>query len=421
MPSSRSLVLRNVSLVGGRVADITVQDGVVSHAGAKEPADQEIDCTGLFVLPAAVDMHVHMRGGIQSAKEDWESGSKSALAGGVTVVVDQPNTIPPVTSPETLWARILEAKDHSLCSFAINSGVTFDTPISAMWSNGVMAFGETFFAPSSYGEAITPEELAAALRRIKACGGLATIHAEEIGRGDDSNLPSHDRIRSVEGELRAVQAVSRYNAAGCRLHFCHMSTASSVTAAAGVGSVEVTPHHLFLSHDSFRPDDAHGKVNPPLRSETERKNLWAVWDSIDVIASDHAPHTSAEKKKPFAEAPAGIPGVETMVPLLLGQVIAKKISLSEVIHKTSRSPADLLGITPAGFAPGDRGDFALYPKQAQPLDPELLHSKCGFSPFEGQPVVMPRTVILGGDVVYDEEEFFSGLPSWFPGKGYYPR
>jgi dihydroorotase len=421
MPSCRTLVLRNVSLDSGRVADITLRDGVVIHAGAGGSCDQEIDCTGLLVLPAAVDMHVHMRGGIQSEKEDWASGSKSALAGGVTVVVDQPNTIPPVISPDALRTRILEAKAHSLCSFAINSGVTFDTPLPAMWSNGAMAFGETFFAPSSYGEAITPLELEAALRTIHSCGGLATIHAEEIDSGDDNNLPTHNQIRSAAGELRAVHAVSGCNAAGCRLHFCHMSTGASVLAAAAAGSVEVTPHHLFLSCDSFKPDDAHGKVNPPLRSEKERKNLWAAWDSIDVIASDHAPHTSLEKEKPFAEAPAGIPGVETMVPLLLAQVIEHRISLADVIRKTTRAPADLLGITPVGFAPGDRGDFAIYPKQAQPLDPDLLHSKCGFSPFEGQPVVLPRTVILGGDVVYDDGDFFSGFPSWFPGKGYYPR
>ena len=128
-------------------------------------------------------MHVHMRGGPQSAKEDWESGSKSALAGGVTVVVDQPNTIPPLTTPDTFRARVLEAKENSFCHFAINSGVTHDTPLPAMWSAGAMAFGEVFFAPSSYGEAVTPQELATALDQIHSLGGLATIHAEEVIAG----------------------------------------------------------------------------------------------------------------------------------------------------------------------------------------------------------------------------------------------
>lgn len=420
MPPTRTLVLKNVPVPGGRVADITVQDGIVVHAGAGLAPDQEIDCRGLFVLPAAVDMHVHMRGGTQGAKEDWASGSRSALAGGVTVVVDQPNTVPPLTGPDTLRARILDARDKSVCSFAINSGVTFDTPLSAMWSAGVMAFGETFVAPSSYGDAITPQELESALRTIQSFGGLATIHAEEAAPGTDGDLRSHDRLRPIDGEIRAVEAVQRCNAAGCRLHFCHMSSASSVLAARTAGSVEATPHHLFLSHELFSPQDAYGKVNPPLRSERERKHLWSAWDRIDVVASDHAPHTPAEKERPFAEAPAGIPGVETMVPLLLAQVIEHRITLPSVIQKTSTAPAELLGIPKAGFAPGDRGDFALYPRQAEPLDPTRLHSRCGFSPFEGQQAVLPRTVILGGDVVYDQGEFLPGSPAWFPGRGYYP-
>lgn len=420
MPPSRSLVLKNVLVPGGRVADITVQDGRVVHAGAGRSPDRAIDCRGLFVLPGAVDMHVHMRGGTQGAKEDWASGSRSALAGGVTVVADQPNTIPPLTEPDILRARVLEARDASLCSYAVNSGVTPTTPLSAMWSAGAMAFGETFFAPSSYGEAITPQELEGALRTIQSFGGLATIHAEEVAEGSDEDLQSHDRLRPGEGEVRAVEAVQRCNTAGCRLHFCHMSTAASVLAAGTAGSAEVTPHHLFLSHELFPPEDPYGKVNPPLRSERERKHLWSAWDRIDVIASDHAPHTPSEKGQPFAKAPAGIPGVETMVPLLLAQVIEHRIALPSVIRKTATAPAELLGIPPAGFAPGDRGDFALYPRQAEPLDPALLHSRCGFSPFEGQQAVLPRTVILGGDVVYDNGEFFPGSPVWYPGRGYYP-
>jgi len=361
-----------------------------------------------------------MRGGSQSAKEDWTSGSRSALAGGVTVVVDQPNTVPPVTCPDILRTRVLEAKAHSLCSFAINSGVTHDTPIRAMWSAGAIAFGETFYAPSSYGEAISKEELERALSEIHACGALATIHAEEIAGGEDENLVTHDQIRSGPGELQAVREVGACNTAGCRLHFCHMSTGGSVNAAAAAGSVEVTPHHLFLSREKFRPGDTKGKVNPPLRAEKERKGLWAAWDRITVIASDHAPHTPAEKEAPFREAPSGIPGVETMVPLLMAAVIEKKVTLADVIRKTSRAPAELLNIPRAGFGPGDRADFALYPCKSQIVDPDQLHSKCGFSPFAGLPAIFPRTVILGGDVVYDEGEFLPGSPEWFAGKGYYP-
>jgi dihydroorotase len=419
MESRPSLLLQNVSLPDGRVTDVTIADGIVRHLGAGIAADRVIDCTGLFVLPAAVDMHVHMRGGPQSAKEDWESGSKSALAGGVTVVVDQPNTVPPVTTPETLRARILEAREHAFCHFAINSGVTYDTAIKFMWSAGAMAFGEIFFAPSSYGEAISRQELATALAQIHALGGLATIHAEEVTPGPDTTLESHARVRSPEGELRAIQAVMHANTAGCRLHFCHVSTAPAVDAA--LGSVEATPHHLFLSREMFENTDTFAKVNPPLRSERERKELFSRWKRIDVIASDHAPHTRAEKQQPFPDAPSGVPGVETALPLMLAAVLEKTISLPELIAKTSSNPAAILGIPPAGFAPGSRGDFSVYKKQAVRIDPDDLHSRCGWTPFEGHRGVFPSLVIMDGTVVYEDGEFFKRNPSWIPGKGCFLR
>ena len=370
-----SLALQNVSLPDGRVADVTIRDGTVCHIGAGIPADRVIDCTGLFVLPAATDMHVHMRGGSQSAKEDWESGTRSALAGGVTVVVDQPNAIPPITTPETLRARIFEAQENSFCHFAINSGVTHNTPINAMWSAGAMAFGEVFFAPSSYGEAVTLQELRTALTRIHALGGLATIHAEEVIQGPDTTLESHAQIRSPEGEGRAVLAVLHANTAGCRLHFCHMSTGASVDAAQG--SVEATPHHLFLSREMFENTDTFAKVNPPLRSERERKELLSRWKRIDVVASDHAPHTRPEKLQPFPDAPSGVPGVETALPLLLAAVLEKTISLPEVIAKTSRNPATILGIPPAALHRDAGGTLPSSPNGQSPLIPTTCTAGAG--------------------------------------------
>lgn len=416
MTTRPSLELKNVSMPGGRVADILMHEGKVLHTGAGVPANRTIDCTGLIVLPAAVDIHVHMRGGPQSAKEDWASGSRSAIAGGVTVVVDQPNTIPPLTTPDAFAARVQDAQTHSLCSFAINSGVTPDTPFAAMWKAGAAAFGETFFAPSSYGDAIDTCALTGSLGQIQRLGALATIHAEEVTTGDDENLRLHARLRSAEGELRAVHAVQCCNTDNCRLHFCHMSTGAAVSAASG--TVEVTPHHLFLSHEDFADSDTFAKMNPPLRSEREQKDLRAQWDRIDVIASDHAPHTRAEKDVPFPSAPSGIPGVETMMPLLVAEALNGKITFMDLIRKTSTTPAALLGIPPAGFSPGDRADFALYPREIAVINPDMLHSRCGWSPFEGRPAVFPTAVIMGGDVVFEQGQFLPGHPVWYPGKGY---
>jgi len=234
MDSLHSLVLGNVTLPSGRVADITLAGGRVIHVGAGQKTTEYINCSGYLVVPAAIDMHVHMRGGTQSAKEDWKSGSMSALAGGVTVVVDQPNTIPPLDTPNRLGDRVCDAQVNSLCNFAINSSVTEKTPLEEMWQAGAMAFGETFFAPSSYGDAIGDASLSRAMDRIHAMDGLLTIHAEEVSESPpDTGLLSHDHVRSPEGELRAVKAVRRLNKSGCRLHFCHLSTKRSIDAASG--------------------------------------------------------------------------------------------------------------------------------------------------------------------------------------------
>lgn len=419
MTHSPSLVLRNVALPGGRVGDVEIQNGVVGHIGAGVQADETIDCTGLIVIPAAVDVHMHMRGGSQSAKEDWATGSRSALAGGVTVVVDQPNTVPPIATPGSFRDRVEDAKNHSLCNFSVNSAVTRDTPFSAMWEAGAAAFGETFFAPSSYGDAVDEAVLTSALDRIGALGALATIHAEEVSRGEDDSLPAHDSLRSAAGELRAVGAVKRCNTGGCRLHFCHLSTGAAVDAAPG--TVEVTPHHLFLSRERFEKADTFAKMNPPLRSEKERQGLWARWHKIQVIASDHAPHTKAEKSVPFSAAPSGVPGVETMVPLLMAEVLEKRIALSDLILMTSVTPALLIGIPAAGFTPGNRGDFALYPKEPVRIDPDTLHSKCGWTPFEGMPAVFPSLVVMDGRIVFRDGDFLPKNSRWIPGNGYIPQ
>ena len=197
-----------------------------------------------------------------------------------------------------------------------------------------------------------------------------------------------------------------------------MSTKESVKAAAAAGSAEVTPHHLFLSCEQFSPGDTIGKVNPPLRSEKERKALWTAWDKISVIASDHAPHTPAEKQVPFHGAPYQYPRCRDDGAAPPRGRAGEEDHLPDIIRKTSQAPAELLGITSAGFATG-LGGFCIVPKESVPIDPDTLHSKCGFSPFAGLPAVFPRIVALGGTVVYEDGEFGTRSPPG-SGNGYYP-
>lgn len=417
------LILKDVLIPGGRVCDITLSGGRVSHLGASGKADMIYRCDGKTVIPAGIDMHVHMRDGSQAHKEDWESGTKSALAGGVTVVVDQPNTIPPVTTGQILRDRAHLAETQAYCNYAINAGVTADADLLGMAKAGAMAFGETFAGPSSYGEALSREELQSAVQSIRNLDGLVTLHAEVVNEGEDRTLASHDTLRSTAGEGKAVEMIQDITLPGSRIHFCHISCADTINLIKEkkTGTIEVTPHHLFLSHDLFTPDDTHVKVNPPLRTKQERMRLWESWKKIDVIASDHAPHTIKEKSVSFLNAPSGIPGVETMIPLLMAQVYNKKISLSDLIEKTSTNPARILGIEPAGYQPGMRADFAIYPNDSIIIHTENLSSKAGWTPYEGMEGVFPDLVIMSGQPVYENGVCIKTRPTWIKGRGYIPE
>jgi len=419
MPEYCDLILKNVTTPEGLVRDISIKDGLVVHSGSSGRAEEIIDCNGLCVLPGAIDMHVHMRGGKeQSSKETWETGTKSALAGGVTHVVDQPNCIPPVTDAASFNSRLAEAKNQAFCNFSINAGVMGGADLRGMHMAGATAFGEIFAAPSSYGEGVPPDFLRFAFIELEKIGGLATVHAETVTDGNDDSLTAHNSLRSVEGEADAVLKVIGMMPENMRLHFCHLSSLESVKAVTGKCTYEVMPHHLLLSTEMFGDNDTHAKVNPPVRNEKTRRELWTIWNDIDVLASDHAPHTLRDKSAGFTGAPSGIPGVETMVPLFLALAYKKKISLGSLIAKTTINPARILRINCPGFEPGMRGDFALYPKTMEKIDPERLHSLAGWTPYEGMDAVFPEKTILGGAVVYSGRDFIKRNADWVPGEGY---
>lgn len=412
------LLLKNILLPTGRRCDLSIRGGVIAHIGGPARADQTIDCGGMLCLPGAIDMHVHMRDGTQAYKETWKTGSQSALAGGITLVVDQPNCIPPITNESILKERISAARKASFCHFAINAAVTPGAALEEMWSSGAMAFGEIFMTESSFAEGIPEQTLQTALKRIQALGATATIHAEHILAGADDSLTAHTMIRPEAGEAQAVHRIEDLAPSRIALHFCHLSCGMAIDAA--IGTVEVTPHHLFLSLERFHPKDGEGKVNPPLRREKTRKQLWERWNRINVVASDHAPHTRDEKVRDFAEVPPGIPGVETMVPLLLAEVQKSRISLQSVMEKTMFNPAAIMGLPKREIHPGNPADLALYPHQARFISADQLHSRAGWSPFEGMEAIFPEIVLVNGVVALRNDEFYETPAQWVPGSGYIP-
>jgi dihydroorotase len=423
MLSDAECVLKNALLPDGRVADISLADGRIIHVGTTLRADRTIDCTGLLCLPGAVDMHVHMRGGeTQGYKEDWTSGSQSALAGGVTTVVDQPNTIPPLTGAGAFQERVAEATRDAYCRFGINGYVSEQSDITGLWEAGALAFGETFAAASSYGDAVSPDELAQVFSGIAELGALVILHCEEVLSGDDTSLAAHAALRPEEGETTCMEMVAAQFPPGLSAHFCHLSSPLSAEAAlmALPASYEVMPHHLFLSIEEHGTvPDGYCKVNPPVRHEATRKALWEMWDAIPVIASDHAPHSIEEKSQSFSAVPSGIPGVETMVPLLLAQVYQGRIALSSLLEKVVYTPAHLLGIPISTLLPGAPADLALYPRQkTETITEDMLHSRAGWTPYEGMQGVFPCITCVGGHLSYRRNEFSRRDDLWIPGRGY---
>ena len=413
------MILKSAMLPDGRVADVSVTNGIITHIGSSGAAEQIINCRNHLCVPAALDVHVHMRDGPQAAKEDWATGTQAAVAGGVAAVVDQPNTVPPMETVENFAARVRRAGEESFCHYAINGSVTEDSDLPGLCAAGALAFGEMFAAPSSYGSALKPEVIREALTILARQGALTTVHAEEVKPGAVHTLAGHAAARPVAGEAATVDLVNALAPAGARLHFCHMSGTMSIARVMlrRGNSYEVAPHHLFLSWEEHDDSDTHFRMNPPLRTKTERMDLWRMFAAIPVIASDHAPHTVAEKAQPFADAPSGVPGVETMLPLLMNAVYEEKISLAAVLEKTVTNPYRIFGLSAPAVAVGSRADLAVYAGLPVRISGENLHSKCGWTPYEGMYGMFPETTIVGGTAAWHKGEFTRGEPLWLAGAG----
>ncbi|HJJ56318.1 MAG TPA: amidohydrolase family protein [Methanocorpusculum sp.] len=417
------IALISARLPNGRIADISILNGLITHIGCANSADVKVDCQNQLCIPAAIDVHVHMRDGSQSSKEDWTTGSQSAVAGGVATVIDQPNTVPPIETVSDFKSRVDMARKSSLCHYGINGSATKTSDISGLVNAGAFAFGEMFTAPSSYGYPLDINEISSVLTDINSYGSITTIHAELIKQMGVNNLSEHSLSRSVDGEADIITKINKTAPLNAKLHYCHMSGAQSIKCALSRNntSCEVTPHHLFLSYDQLsNQSDTLFKINPPIRTKQDQLKIWEIYDQIPIIASDHAPHTCFDKSLPFIDAPSGVPGVETMMPLLMNAVFQGKISLQSIITKTVTNPYSVFGYIPPSISVGSRADLAVYSNEPVVIHADNLHSKCGWSPYEGLPGVFPMTTIVGGSIVWHNNEFITPLrpPIWFNGKHY---
>jgi dihydroorotase len=430
-------------------AEVLVQNGKIAKIGKDidiQRLDQVIDAGGSLTLPAGIDVHVHFREPGLTQKEDWYTGSCSAAAGGITTVMEHPNTIPPTTDSKSFREKLKLANRKSVIDFGIYGGVTGNIEkLAGLWDLGVIAFGEIFMAQSTGELNISEETLDEALSVIKGLGSIACIHAEdeamrlqcEAYLKDDLSPQSHSRARPNLCEAIAVEkAIGLVKKNKTKAHFCHISALETVgllrkekyvarksSSPSGM-TCEVTPHHLFLSTKDWERLGSFGKMNPPLRGHHDVKALMNALNdgTIDMVASDHAPHTEAEKEADIKKAPSGVPGVETLLPLMLTAVKRNLLPLERMIDVTSRNPARIFGLdrySKGVFAEGYDADLIVVDThQSGEIKGDRLHSKAGWTPYEGMEGIFPQYTIARGEIVWDGEIIAPrGRGNFLPGRG----
>jgi dihydroorotase len=388
----------------GRLARlcIGIEGGVITRVAKDLEGDEVYDFGGKLVIPAAIDSHVHMRDPGATHKEDFCTGTLAALHGGVTCVLDMPNTSPPTTTLEALRekARIAAAKSH--VDYGLFAGVQPGVDIRKLATEAV---GFKLYMAGTTGDLLANslESVGDELRKVAASGKVLSVHAEDEcmrKKDSESNLLDHLRNRRNECETSAIRKLRDLRVEGLRTHICHVSALDSLPLLAGRVTTEVTPHHLLLDKDSKL--GTYGKVNPPLRKREDRQALFKALKegSFDTIASDHAPHTVEEKEEDFDFAPCGMPGVETMVPIMLQLVRDRHLALSSLVSRLCERPGQMFGIPKGRIEKGYDADLLVVDMMSgAEIRAERLHSKCGWTPYEGMPAIFPKAVFLRGEVM----------------------
>ncbi|WP_435361441.1 dihydroorotase [Haloarchaeobius sp. DFWS5] len=405
----------NATLPDGTTADVLVEDGTIATVGDVD-GEPDVDAAGKLLFPGAIDAHVHFRQPGYGHKETWETGSKSAAAGGVTTVVDQPNTNPPTTSGEAFDQKA-DFASASLVDWGINGGVTEDWDPDSLFDRPLFALGEVFLADSTGDMGIEEELFADAVSKAGEHDVTVTVHAEDADLFDESAKERTDAdawstYRTAKAEAAAVERACEVGSTfETDIHIAHTSTPEGVDAAAAAGATcEVTPHHLFLSRDDLTELGTFGRMNPPLRSEERRAAVFErlADGTVDIVATDHAPHTREEKDASIWDAPSGVPGVETMVPLLLEEARNETLSYERVRDVVAANPAAIFDLPKKGrIEEGMDADLALYDvENPREIRGDDLHSKCGWTPFEGKRGVFPEWTMVRGEVVWSDESGF---------------
>ena len=405
------------------VLDVLVEDGVIKAVAPSisDDADKVIDASGLVVAPGLIDMHVHFRDPGQTHKEDIKTGSKAAAKGGFTTVCCMPNTNPVIDSEETVKYIIDKASEEKNTNVlpvgAVTKGMKGEeiTDIATLKGAGICAISED-------GKSVMDEDVyAKAMKEAAELNVPVLAHCEEINlvKGGVMNADSNAGklgLKGITNEVEDIIAQRDINLAeklGTTLHLCHCSTKDSVEmlkVAKDKGvkvSGEVCPHHFTLTTDDIPSDDANFKMNPPLRTAEDRDALvrGLSEDILEVISTDHAPHSEEEKSKGFEGSPFGIVGLETSVGLTVTNLVKPgHITLKQMIEKMSYNPAKILGIDKGTLKEGSVADITIFDADEEyTVDKNDFESKGKNTPFDGYKLFgKVKYTILDGEIVYND-------------------
>ncbi len=421
MSETYDLILQGgeVYLPGGPVkTDLGIRDGRFAGLGdlGAAKAAERIDSRGLLALPGVIDTQVHFREPGLEHKEDLESGTRAAALGGVTAVFEMPNTKPATLTAEDLGVKLSRAQGRAWCDHAFFIGAAEEN-LEALATIETLpgCCGVKVFMGSSTGSLLIEDDPLLA-RVLRSGRRRVAVHAEDEMRlrerlplAREGGVKQHPVWRDVETARLATERVIRLAREMRRpVHVLHVTTADELpllAAAHDLVSCEVTPQHLTLAApDCYERLGTLAQMNPPIREASHREALWRAVNAglFDVVGSDHAPHTLEEKGGDYPATPSGMPGVQTLLPLLLDHMNAGRLSLQRLVDLTSAGAQRLYGIAGKGrIAPGYDADVTLVDLQAKRrIEKDWLGSKCGWSPFEGMEVTgWPMATVIRGHLV----------------------
>lgn len=443
MAATFDLILTGGTIVnhdGKGVRDIGVKDGRIAAMGelGQASAGETIDCTGLHVLPGVVDSQVHFREPGMEHKEDLETGSRAAVLGGVTTVFEMPNTDPLTTSESALADKVRRATGRMHCDFAFWVGGTRDNAAYVGELERLPgAAGIKVFMGSSTGSLLVEDDegVASILRNTRR---RAAFHSEDefrlrarLGERVEDDPSSHPVWRDEIAALNCTQRLVRLaRQARARIHVLHVSTAEEIDFLEGhkdVATCEATPHHLTFTAEDYARLGTLLQMNPPVRAARHRTGIWRGVEQgiVDVLGSDHAPHTLAEKARTYPASPSGMTGVQTLVPVMLDHVNAGRLTIERFVDLTSHGPQRIFGMARKGrIAAGYDADFTIVDlKRRETITNAGQGSRAGWTPHDGRSVtgwpvgtiIRGRRVMWEGEIVTPSQgravEFSEALPS----------